>query len=146
VAHGDIDATKRQDIQKAYEPGKIISHLSGLHAGFFPIQIRYEMRPDAHFARDVPKAEANGAITQDGVIELWNKLGTSLHKGSAKKLWSGRIPDRKKFPAIDHAVLGFRQLLDQHRVASHDNSTHFVVLAHMMRQDIPVTGALSRAT
>ena len=145
VQHGDIEATKKKDIQKAYEPGKIIAHLSELHSNFFPVPIVF-VRGEVLRINDVTAEWRANCLTKEELVSTWNKLGSHLHKGSLKGLLTDRPTVQKSYPEVGRLVFRFRSLLEQHSIANFEDTTRYVVLANISNREAPVSGAISSVT
>jgi hypothetical protein len=83
VAHGDIEATKSKDFQKAYLPAEILSRLEALHPEFYPSPRVAQKTPTGWHLADY---DGPPYLTKEELRTLHGKCGDVLHRGSLKRL------------------------------------------------------------
>jgi hypothetical protein len=123
VAHGDIQITQR--LRKAHAADQILKQLEELHADYYPhpekrleagpAPVRFTLVPlDAEF------------LTKSEVPILVGQCGDILHRGNIKKLLSKKLPVQTNFPDVAGWKKKIANLLNHHRIALFDGSTHIL--------------------
>jgi hypothetical protein len=98
IAHGDIEATNKNDLRKAYDPATILKILEKLHSDFYPAPARPLKTKDGwHFDNYI----GGPYLKQEELPVLYGKCGDLLHKGSLKKLVSRRSPIQNNFEDVN---------------------------------------------
>lgn len=83
VAHGDIEATKSRDLQKAYHPDQILPRLEALNANFYPSPRIAQKTPTGWHLADY---EGAPYLTKSELRKLHGRCGEMLHQRSLRKL------------------------------------------------------------
>lgn len=112
VAHGDIAGARSSDIMKDYHATKIFRALGRMHPEFFPTPHTVSEGRDGVKVLSV----RDDAMTKAALVQLYEKCGSLLHRGSLKELLTGKGPFQKAFPEpASHAqqILG---LLAEHHI------------------------------
>lgn len=113
TAHGDIPETQASKLHKEYAADKIMDQLEKLHPDFFPFPvIQRRTGPTSLHMEDAPE----GYLTKAELLELYGRCGGVLHRGSMKRLMSGKIPVQTNFPDIAKWATKIKLLLDTHTV------------------------------
>ncbi|MGA2079816.1 MAG: hypothetical protein ABSH53_04280 [Holophaga sp.] len=122
-AHGDLESTKSNSIQKEYAADKIIKRLEKLHPDFYPHPVKLTINTGNV---NMERVEA-GHLSKAELINLYHECGEKLHRG---KLGSFKTTsDKMKQPDLSDVFEWGRKfiaLLNQHHIASKDNLSHYV--------------------
>jgi len=89
AAHGDIPATRSGKMQKEYRPGAILTELEQLHSEFYPVPGKQIISPTTGRPVKV-ETVTEPYLTKTDLLALWAECGTILHRGSMRKMWTGR--------------------------------------------------------
>lgn len=123
VAHGDIVEAKR--LKKEFSAGRIINQLEKLHSDFYPHACKQVKVQENVFHLEKVTEVYMG---KEELVALYNKCGDFLHRGSLKKLLSGKQPIQKNFPDIVAAVNKLAILLNFHRISLADGDTQIICM------------------
>ena len=134
VAHEDMPTTKSKDMQKIWEAGKIMSALTGLHAGFYPRPATREKLSDGQW---LVKPRADGFATKDELTALVGRLGDVLHRGTLKKLFADNAPDPIGFDQIHDYAQRIGNLLNMHYLTRVDGKTYIFCMIGLKDPDKP---------
>ena len=123
VAHADV---KDQTILKSWKVPDIMRRLGQLNSNFYPRGVRFRKLPSGELKVDdynVPQ------LSRIELVELWERSGNFLHRGSARHL----VAERGKVLNVDLDSLiqygqKIRHLLEQHTISSADKKSHLLVL------------------
>jgi hypothetical protein len=110
VAHGDIAATDAKRLHKQWAADKIMDELGALHPEFFP----YPMRQGRNAIGHTLDAINPSPLPKSELLRLYWKCGDVLHRGSLKKILSGRIPIQIHYPEITALAQKINDLLEVH--------------------------------
>ena len=81
AAQGDFKTHKA--FTERHEPGAIFKALKGLYPGFFPSpSLMIKNGPNSWHFDDVGHGNA---VTAGEIVEIWNRSGNRMHRGSAKR-------------------------------------------------------------
>jgi hypothetical protein len=89
AAHGDIEGTQSNKMQKAYDADQIIKTLTNLHPSFYPVP-KTQMTDKDNEGVFRQRKIASGFLTKRDLLELYGEAGVHLHRGSMKKVISGK--------------------------------------------------------
>jgi hypothetical protein len=121
VAHGDV---KSRDILKSWRVPEIIKKLEELNADFYPRGVRFRKVPNGtHFDDyDAPQ------LSKAELINLWERSGSFLHRGSAKNLIAekGKVLNVNLNPIIQDGQK-ILNLLERHLISSANKKAHLLV-------------------
>jgi len=108
VAHGDIAEAHTRRFEREWSADKIIKQLEALNPHFFPQQ--------AEFAPGSIKANTKpNALKKSELLDLYNKCGGLLHRGTLKKLAStSPFGERINAPDIVNWTQKIEDLLGSH--------------------------------
>ena len=123
VAHG---SAKDARILKTWRAPDIIKRLEQLNANFYPRGVRFQKRPNGGLHLDehnVPQ------LTKKELVQLWERSGEFLHRGSAKNLISqhGTILNVDLDQVIQYGQK-ILNLLEQHIISSGDGKDHLLAV------------------
>jgi hypothetical protein len=121
IAQGEI---KDRKTFRSWRPAEIIDKLSELNPDFYPRGIRIRVAPNGVNLDDYPVAQ----MTKEELIDLWDRSGNFLHRGSARNL----IGEQGKLLNVNlDVIMTYGQkllnLLDQHVISSADKKFHLIV-------------------
>jgi hypothetical protein len=121
IAHDDV---KDKSTLKSWKIPEIMTRLEELNARFYPRGIRLRKHAGGVHFDDYPVPQ----LSKVELIELWERSGSFLHRGSAKNL----IAATGKILNVDlDMVINYGQkilnLLEQHVISSADNKAHLLV-------------------
>lgn len=143
VAHGDISATKKPAIQKAWNAEEIMGALGRLHHDFFPKAVVQSMKSAAHHQID-PKIP--NPLTKNEFLNIYNRqCGETLHRGSIKKLLSQKTPIQVHYPDITSVVQKIQDLLAVHTVTTLGSEIHFICVLFNANDNMNVQVAIAEA-
>lgn|SRR6266404_1107933 len=122
VAHGDA---KDAGTLKLWKAPDIIKRLEQLNPDFYPRGVRFRKLPNGGTHLDdynVPQ------LTKAGLVQLWERSGSFLHRGKAKTLIAahGKVLSVNLDTIIQHGQK-ILNLLEQHIISSADKKTHLLV-------------------
>jgi len=123
VAHGDIDDTKSNNLQKEFNAEKIINRLEHLHPNFYPHPVRLTKNGNT---TQMERIES-GFLTKSELINLYRDCGEKLHRGRLKSF--KEKSDKMMQPNFSDILEWGRKfiiLLEQHQISSLDNLSHFI--------------------
>lgn len=122
VAHGDIDDTKSNNLQKEFNAEKIINRLEHLHPNFYPHPVRLTKNGNAIHVERIE----SGFLTKSELINLYRDCGEKLHRGRLKSF--KKKSDKMMQPNFSDILewgQKFIVLLELHQISSLDNLSHF---------------------
>jgi hypothetical protein len=140
AAHGDISATRQQNIQKAWRPADIMRELEKLHADFYPFPTKQIIGPDGKVLRTEDVTE--DFLTKSDLLKLWGQAGNELHMGNIHNI----LTKRKTLPPVTEIEIWNKKivtLLNHHQIKLSDPNYQFWVLMHA-NTDGRVHGTLFR--
>jgi hypothetical protein len=125
VCHNDIKAAQTKRIEKAYIPEDILRKLGELHPDFYPVPVTTEVSEQGVHLDYLAKP----FFTKEELIELWNKSGDFLHKGSLRQLIGGRQNHRTQIMLDDmmEKLQNMVNLVNTHRISRIGNLFHFII-------------------
>jgi hypothetical protein len=102
-----------------------MKRLETLNADFYPRGVRFRKLPSGGTHLDdynVPQ------LTKAELVQLWERSGSFLHRGSAKTLIAehGKVLNVNLDPIIQHGQK-ILNLLEQHIISSADKKSHLLV-------------------
>jgi hypothetical protein len=120
IAHDDV---KDKATLKSWKIPEIMKRLEELNANFYPRGVRFRKYPGGTHLDDYPVPQ----LSKMELIELWERSGAFLHRGSAKNL----VGSTGKILNVDlDRVINYGQkilnLLEQHVISSADNKAHLL--------------------
>jgi hypothetical protein len=96
VAHGDV---KNAGTLKSWKIPDIMNKLKELHTNFYPRGVRFRKLPSGGLHLDdfnVPQ------LSKSELVRLWERSGSFLHRGSAKKSDRSARQGAQRKPGHDH--------------------------------------------
>lgn len=124
VLHGDIPATRSGKLYNTWEADKIIKKLETLHPDFYPKPTNVTEKEWG--VELTPRDETQG-LTQQDLPVLYHKCNERLHKGSLKRLFSGKPVSEMQPAAIGAWQKKIFHLLDIHIISSFDPGAVYLV-------------------
>jgi len=146
VAHGDIEATKRPQVQKEYGADTITKLLGELHPNFFPVPIKQTLVESGETRTYQLDRIENGSLTKAELMRLNGICGDILHKGSLKKLLRRNMPFETKFTDVKGWTQKIIGLLDQHTIMMLSGNTIFISQMNGLSLNKDVHVALAKAS
>jgi len=135
VAHGDLVANAKADLQKAYAPGQIIAALEETHDDFYPVPMKPQKTADGwHFA----EYDGGPFLTKQEIASVWARCGDVLHRGSLKKLLKAKSPVQHNFTDLQEWGQKILNLLSNHRIVTVDRRLAFICLLQNGDGDVQV--------
>jgi hypothetical protein len=127
IAHDDV---KDKATLKSRKIPEIIKRLEELNANFYPRGVRFRKNSGGTQIDEYPVPQ----LSKTELIELWERSGAFLHRGSAKNLVgaNGKILNVDLDRVIDYGQK-ILNLLEQHIISSADNRSH--LLAALASED-----------
>jgi hypothetical protein len=122
VAHGDV---KDAGTLKSWKIPDVMKKLEQLNADFYPRGVRFRKLPNGGLHLDdynVPQ------LTKTELVQLWERSGSFLHRGSAKNLIAAH--GKALNVNLDTIIQRGQQilnLLEQHVISSADQKSHLIV-------------------
>jgi hypothetical protein len=121
LVHG---AVKHRDVLKSWRAPDIIEKLGQLNSDFYPRGVRFRKTPTGLHLDDYSVPQ----LSKLELVELWERSGAFLHRGSAKNL----VAEHGKMLNVnlDTIILNGQKilnLLEQHIISSADKKTHLIV-------------------
>lgn len=127
TAHGDIKATQSGKLAKEYSADRILMLLGDLHPDFYPRPTRHiQLGSHRHHFEEIK----DGFMTKADLSQLYQKCGGILHRGSIKKLLTGKMSYQTNFPEIMRLTQKIYNLLRTHQVMLLGGKTIFVCTLH----------------
>jgi len=121
VAHGFISGLNLKRARDKYEADYIIKELEKLHPNFYPQPIVMTMVPNG--INTVLKKE--GFLTKKELLKLYREAGGIVHRGKVRNVETNPLPT-VDFAAPQKWANKIVELLSQHRIASPDNTKHWM--------------------
>jgi lysyl-tRNA synthetase class 1 len=114
AAHGDIEATRKGKLFKAYNADQIIKDLGRLHPDFYPHPTRQIVNEKGVPVRVVPIT--SGYLTKEELLNLYAECGSELHRGSIKNITSDALEDQPDVNVIRNHIEKIVTLLNHHHL------------------------------
>ncbi|MDE2476076.1 MAG: hypothetical protein KGO48_13565 [Alphaproteobacteria bacterium] len=121
IAHGDIKETT--SLRGEWSADTIVKRMAELKADFFPdpVDITESTEPGKYkwliSGPVIRKGErATNYLTSKDLLRLYGKCGDALHRGSLRKVLSGKVPVQLQFSDIDGHVSKLLELLRYHAI------------------------------
>lgn len=142
VAHGDLVGRASSSISKAYAPGKIFSSLTELHDDFFPVPVKPIKTVTGWHMADY---SGGPFADKQEIIDIWNKCGELLHRGTLKNLLKQRNPVQSNFADVNNWGQKLLNLLSNHRILRNNRHQVFVTFLQVNDMNGDVVVAIAEA-
>jgi hypothetical protein len=140
VAHSNIEEADK--LNSEYSAGKIVNALERLHPRFYPLPVT--KKRNANGSWHMEDAEID-YLTKEGLVALNAKCGNVLHRGTIKKLLSGKIPVQSNFPEITNYLQKIVNLLGDHAIVMRGDESVILCVLNAINSKGAVAVAIASA-
>lgn len=113
VAHGNVGATRTNNMMKEWRAGKIVSEMEKLHPHFFPQAIKEENPINGQRQLRATKA----GLTKSELSALYAECGNNLHRGTIKNITADEAFTQPSMVGVIGWAQKIEDLLAMHMLA-----------------------------